>query len=1269
MPEKRGDYFSFETYKEGEDVVLRVNAEDCPFFPSIEDNAICMSSVIDQLIENPGVTRVVLSQKRDYEYDYDQVNLLAEIGKLRNHIVKQQILFSLSSLGGVFRGSAGERRSYEIRDILYNKLRNDPILAYVELRRMYRKEKVELERRGPDPAVEKYLTLIDSLLNALEKTKLIALAKPHLPEYKDGNREIYHFVFAPVAKPDFMFTRLMAAFPLDGEEIDSYRVQGSDVTIFRLPSTVHNLYHIVPPEFKLTEDKYELLDAARRIISEHKPSRSEFIDPERVRQVFFNVGSDLLEELSEQRDIKLRAKETEELAEILVRYTIGFGLIEVLLKDEKIQDITVNSPMGRHPVFIVHQDYDDCMTNIIPTINDADSWATKLRLMSGRPLDEANPILDTELLVPGARARVAVVGEPLNPKGTAYAFRRHRDKPWTFPLMIKNRMMNPLSAGLLSFLIDGSRTMLVAGTRSAGKTSVLGAMMVEIMRKYRMITVEDTLELPVAALKQLEYNIQPMKVASVFTKGSTEVSADEGIRATLRMGDSCLIVGEVRSSLKGDQEVTVIYKGLTKHIPIKDVEELDPEYCLVPTLGFDLKTRLSPLTAFIKHPPRSRLLEIKTRTGRKVVVTPDHSLFTATPDFKIAPVECQNLKLGSQIVIPTKIPIGYNDVECINLTQVLSHLRLKGFETQLKQAISVVGYQRATALCEIKSNDVYKYLRNGVHQKVNIPITSLSQVMAAAELPLDLDNLSVTKGTGNGIPAVIPFNEDFCSFLGYYISEGYYSQEEGEGGTVVLTNSNRKVLEDMKGIIQRLFKITPSERQVHGAGISYQLKVCSVALAELLKWLGCGRVCTEKRVPPILFGLPKMKIAAFLQTLYEGDGCMTVSESSGNCIRYNTTSMKLAEDVAYLLLSFGIVARIYKRPAKTNPVWIVEFKSREMVESFTSNIGFKFKGKAILKRKWAHSKSDIVHFDKSALRIHLKTYPRKYRHLFRYGKCTKSYLKQVVNDSSCEASEQLKSFANGNFYLDEVTGVNEILLNDSEPVYDLSVAPSQNFVGGFGGLLLHNTEALALYEAMRIGALANVVAGTIHGDSPYGVFDRVVNDLKVPRTSFKATDIVIVANPIKSPDGLHRWRRMTQITEVGKYWENDPLLEKGFKDLMKYDSKTDQLEPTLDLLNGESDILKSIASNVKEWAGSWDAVWDNVMLRTQVKEAIVDAAKKSGQDELLEAAFVVHANDEFHKIAERVKDDMGAYDNKKIFFDWNEWLKKSVKRKQNDSSQ
>jgi GTPase SAR1 family protein len=209
---------------------------------------------------------------------------------------------------------------------------------------------------------------------------------------------------------------------------------------------------------------------------------------------------------------------------------------------------------------------------------------------------------------------------------------------------------------------------------------------------------------------------------------------------------------------------------------------------------------------------------------------------------------------------------------------------------------------------------------------------------------------------------------------------------------------------------------------------------------------------------------------------------------------------------------------------------------------------------------------------------------------------------------------------------------------------------------------VRSTEAKALYEAMRIGAAANVVAGTIHADSPYGVFDRVVNDLGVPRTSFKATDVVIVANPIRSADSMHKWRRVTQITEVRKYWENDPMLEKGFVDLMKYQSNNDQLEPSDDLINGDSDVLKAIAGNVREWAGNWDAVWDNIMLRAKIKETLVDFANKNNMPGLLEATFVIQSNDQFHRISDKIKEEVGSLDSKRIFFEWNEWLKRATKK-------
>ena len=739
---------SYEVEKQGEADILKIYCQNYPHLPSIEDNAIGMSVVMDKLIEVPSAQKIILVDRRNYEYNYEQTTMLMEMANLYKYLVKDKKIFSLGVSSDYFR--------VNLQSLIINTLKTDPIGVYVEIKRLIRDEKIKIESTELSSEMNLrtgYLEILTKLLGLFENTKMISLAKPYLAGYELGSRNVYKQIIKPSITPDFMFTRLMAQPPIHSEEIDAYSIGKIEVNIFRLPEQIQYLYHVTPPEFKLSEDKYELIDIARNALSEHKPEKQEAIDPERMRQTFYNIGKDLIQELAESKGIQLKYKELNELAEILVRYTVGFGLIEILLEDPKIQDITINGPIGESPIFIVHEDYHECMTNLYPDREDGESWASKFRILSGRPLDEANPVLDTELILPKARARTAIMSKPLNPVGLAFAFRRHRDQPWTYPLFIKNKMLSPLAAGLLSFLVDGNRALLFAGTRSSGKTSILGATLVEIMRKYRVLLVEDTSELPVDALRKLNYNIQPMKVRSALTKNSAEMEADEGIRTSLRFGDSALIVGEIRSK-----------------------------------------------------------------------------------------------------------------------------------------------------------------------------------------------------------------------------------------------------------------------------------------------------------------------------------------------------------------------------------------------------------------------------------------------------------------------------------------------------------------------------ESLALYEAMRIGALSNVVAGTIHGADPYGVFDRVVNDLNVPRTSFKATDIIIVSNPIRSADGLHWQRRVLSISEVRKHWNEDPIREKGFVDLMKYNSKTDMLEPTPDLINGDSEIIKDIAGNVKEWVGNWSAVWDNILLRAKIKETLVDYSVRLNMNSMLESKFVVESNDMFHRICDSVREDLGYLDSKRIFFEWNEWLKRTLKK-------
>lgn len=736
--------YATEIEKKQGETILYINYLGAPYVPSIADNASDMARVIDLLAENPNVSRVVFVQQRNYNYSAEKVFLLNEIAALYSYLTKQEEVLSVQKLR--FYGDVSFL--YEELSYLLMILRQDPFLCYREMikRINHYKNQISSETTSSSGIVQ-YLRLLEKIKMLLEQTKLISLLK----EEGLSGREVYKKFFRPDILPNFTFTRLVAQLPEKAKLIDQYEIGGdldkTIVTILKKEDDPKYLYHILPPEYTLSEEHHMLLSLARNVLVEHRPKAEEFTEPEKTRQVFFNVARDLLRELAQTKNIVLTYRELQKLAQILVRYTIGYGLIEVLLMDSKLQDIVLNAPISQNSVFVRHENYDECATNVLPSYEDAESWAAKLRLQSGRPLDEANPILDTELVFGNVRARVAAIKEPLSPSGIAYALRRHRDQPWTLPLFISKKMLNSFAAGLLSFMIDGSRSLLVAGTRSSGKTSLLGSLMLEIMPRYRIIVVEDTLELPVDSLRMIGYDILRMKVRSALIEGSSEVEASEGIRTSLRLGDSALIVGEVRS-----------------------------------------------------------------------------------------------------------------------------------------------------------------------------------------------------------------------------------------------------------------------------------------------------------------------------------------------------------------------------------------------------------------------------------------------------------------------------------------------------------------------------VEAKSLYEAMRVGALANVVAGTIHGDSPYGVFDRVVNDLNVPATSFKATDLIIIANPVKTPDGLHSVRRVIQVTEVRKHWNKEPLEEGGFVDLLRYNVEKDELEPTPELINGDSEIIKSIAAGVKGWAGNWDAVYDNILLRGLIKQEIVDMANKIKKPSLMEAKFNSLSNHMFHKISDEVRAVYGLPWKDKVFPLWKQWL-------------
>jgi len=91
-------------------------------------------------------------------------------------------------------------------------------------------------------------------------------------------------------------------------------------------------------------------------------------------------------------------------------------------------------------------------------------------------------------------------------------------------------------------------------------------------------------------------------------------------------------------------------------------------------------------------------------------------------------------------------------------------------------------------------------------------------------------------------------------------------------------------------------------------------------------------------------------------------------------------------------------------------------------------------------------------------------------------------------------------------------------------------------------------------------------------------------------------------------------------------------------------------------MNGDSEIIKNIAGNVKGWAGDWDAVYDNIILRGKIKQEVVEASLKLKKPQLLEAPFNALSNGAFHRISEEVSIKTGTPNSEIVFPKWKEWL-------------
>ncbi|MCL7412382.1 MAG: type II/IV secretion system ATPase subunit [ANME-2 cluster archaeon] len=527
---------------------LMIDCRGCTTGNSGLDDRVCRKNIFQIMIREPMVDRLVLSHLYDRDYEGASLRKLYILAGFIDNLG----VFADAYVPAACGNCLSERQEF-ISAVLETGS-HDPIEAYITLI-----AKVDSGAACHNGEPEQGHVCTNDYIQMLASMSECAGG---LGECMDANLspgEYYTRTIKPYTRPKFSTSRIYTEPPDNAVFLEGYDVKRSggramEISLYSLSDRPESLYFLIPPEYNLRPEELGLLESVRSRLMRHRPNDLNFADPVNSREYFRRRSQQILSEEAGLKDIRLKPDQITVFADILAKYTTGLGILEDVLSDARVTDIYVNAPVDTNPVHVVIEG-EECSSNIYLSQDDVDTMISRFRALSGRPFGEANPILDMDLAE--YRTRVSCIGNPLSSGGLAYAFRKHAQTPWTLPKLINEGSMTPLAAGLLSFLVDGHSSILIAGGVGAGKTSLLSALLLEVPQKYRILTIEDTPELPLRDLQRLGWKVQGMNTRSAIAGSESEIAPDTALRAALRLGNSTLAIGEVRGP-----EARMLYEAM-----------------------------------------------------------------------------------------------------------------------------------------------------------------------------------------------------------------------------------------------------------------------------------------------------------------------------------------------------------------------------------------------------------------------------------------------------------------------------------------------------------------------------------------------------------------------------------------------------------------------------------------------------------------------------------------------------------------------------------
>ncbi|MEN9936082.1 MAG: hypothetical protein RLZZ387_2661 [Chloroflexota bacterium] len=351
-----------------------------------------------------------------------------------------------------------------------------------------------------------------------------------------------------------------------------------------------------------------------------------------------------------------------------------------------------------------------------------------------------------------------------------------------------------------------------------------------------------------------------------------------------------------------------------------------PRRIFVP--AFDPQTHCIEMhlaSAFIKHPVMGKdAFRITTRYGRSVRVTGDHSVFRRGQDGSPEAVPVRQLTVGDHIALPAKLPVVEQDRAHVNVAEHL--IQTCGAADDLWEyalispALAEVVQEQKEAITDFLTRSTRfpnsanhrntiggawrKYHRQGL---MPLAVAAMLWRQGLLQWPSDAQLRPYKGGGGTLVLNHITISADVLWLLGLYLAEGCHVANDGDFR--IILSSDTASLQRARQVLEQSFGVASTLKPAD-ATRSPSLYVDSLLLyrlfADVFQITGTAKTA---RVPSWIMQLPLARLKHFLEGYREGDGTHTNLHEKRE-LAFNTVSERLATDLAYLLLRFGIVASV-----------------------------------------------------------------------------------------------------------------------------------------------------------------------------------------------------------------------------------------------------------------------------------------------------------------------------------------------------------------------